>query len=87
MKNGVPDAERSHFGDRFYGVTLASSPESMDLELEDFGPPPGRGLVMLASYDDDSAALAVRTFTNEPLPLELVEHFIGVARQQLPPPP
>jgi hypothetical protein len=76
--------ERWHFGDRFYAITLASAPDSMDLELDD----PERfeqGPLMLASRDDETGDLTVRVFTDERLPLALLEQFVSEARLRLPP--
>ena len=62
MIGGVSDTterDRWHFDDRWYDVTLASVVSHLDrdgmaLELDDFGPSPGRGLVLEAFYDDDT---------------------------------
>ena len=76
--------EEWHYGDRYYGVTLASTPDSMDLELDDLGPPPARGTVLIALCDDETQMLTLRTFTDGPLALDLVERFVHLAREQLP---
>jgi hypothetical protein len=79
------EAERWHFGDRFYLLTLASTPDSMDLELDDVGPGSGRGTVLIASRDDETGAMTLRSFTDEPLAIELVEAFLAEERRTLPP--
>lgn len=57
----------------------------MDLELDDLGPAPGRGTVMIASRDDDTGELTVTVLTDEALPLSLVEQFLREAREGLAP--
>ena len=79
------ERERWHVGGRHYLVTMASTPDTMDLELEDVGPRAGRGLVLVASRNDGTAAVTVRGFSSEPLPLALVEQFLAEARHRLPP--
>jgi hypothetical protein len=74
-----------HFGGRYYGVRLASAPDSMDLELDHLGPAPEQGTVMIVSRDDNSGDMTVRVFTDQPLPLVLVEQFVSEARRRLPP--
>ena len=69
---------------RYYMVTLASTPDTMDLELEDVGPGVSRGLLLLASRNDQSGQL-VRVWTNDPLPIELLEEFMAEAQRCLPP--
>lgn len=78
------EIERWHFGDRYYGVVFAGGPDCTDLELDDLGPGLGRGSIMVASYADESGEMTVRTFTEEPLPLALVEQFVIEARLRLP---
>jgi hypothetical protein len=83
--NEEPDeVERWHVGDRYYGITLASTPSSMNLELDDLGPGPGRGLVAMASCDDDSGKLMMRFFTESSLPMALLEQFVDEAQRRLP---
>lgn len=77
------EAERWHIGDRYYGVTRASTPDSLDLELEDLGPGTGRGFVAIASMPDGSEAVTVQVVVDHPLPLELLEQFIAEARLRL----
>lgn len=72
------------FGGRHYGVTLASTATSMDLELDDLGPGVGRGLVALASYGDEAEVVTVRVLTRLPLSLGLIEQFLAEAKIQLP---
>jgi hypothetical protein len=77
------EAERWHIGDRYYGVTRASTPDSFDLELEDLGPGTGRGFVAIASMRDDGEAVTIQVVADYPLPLELLEQFIAAARNGL----
>jgi hypothetical protein len=86
MTNG--DAERWHFGDRWYATTLASwvrTRDGMGLELEDVGPAPGRGIVLEAFYDDTTGEMSFIAHVTESLPFELVGRFIVEARERLPP--
>ena len=55
----------------------------MDLELDDLGSGIGRGLVAMASCDDDSGDLVVRVFAEAGLPIAGVEQFLGEARERL----
>jgi len=83
----MSEAEREQWQacGRYYVATLASAPDSMDLELDDVGPGAGRGLVLLASRDDKSGAITIQVFSSDALPLPLVERFISEARRCLPP--
>jgi hypothetical protein len=63
-------------------VTLASSPDSSDLELEDLGPGTGRGLVAIASKRDGSDANTLQVIA-DPLPIELLDQLVAEARLQL----
>jgi hypothetical protein len=85
MPGVTTEREDWAFDGRHYMVTLASTPDTMDLELDDVAPSPSRGLVLMASRDDESGAITLRTFTSEPLALELLERFVGEAQRQLPP--
>jgi hypothetical protein len=81
-----------HYDDRYFLVTLASTPTSMDLELNEVGSAEAaarrkkgtQGPILLASCDDDSQGLTLSVFTTRPLPLELVERFVTEARRRLP---
>lgn len=77
------EADKWHIGDRYYGLTVASSPDSLDLELEDLGPGTGRGFVAIASKPDGSDNIAVQVFADQSLPIELLEGFITEARLRL----
>jgi hypothetical protein len=77
------EADRWHIGDRHYGVTAASTPDSFDLELEDLGPGTGRGFIAIASMSDGIEAVTLRVLIDHPLPLELLERFIAEARLRL----
>jgi len=82
------EAERWHFGGRWYTATLASSVTSRDgmgLELDDVAPAPGRGSVLEAFHDDTSGEMTFISYSTEPLPFELVEQFIVEARRRLRP--
>lgn len=77
--------EEWHYGDRHYLLTLVSTQESMDLELDAVGDASGaQGPVLLASCDDETQELTVAVYTDEPLPLDLLERFIAEARRLLP---
>lgn len=76
--------ERRTFEGRHYRLTLASTPETMDLELDDVGPAPGRGLIALASCDDTSHELTVRVFTDAQPPMDMLDRFLATARAELP---
>jgi hypothetical protein len=81
-------ADRWHFGDRWYAITLTSDVLTRDgvrLELDDVAPAPGRGTVLEAFYDDTTGRMTFTAFANDPLPFELVEQFITEARRRLPP--
>ncbi len=80
-----PEVERWSFGDRYYGVALASAPDSMVLELDDLGPGLARGLVMAASLSDSTGSMTVRVFTDAALPASLVQQFLSEAQVRLPP--
>ena len=67
------------------GVTFTSTPTTVDLELDDYGPGVGRGPIAHASRDDDSGEITVRVFTDSPLPLGLVEQFLAEVARTLPP--
>lgn len=77
------ESQRWHIGDRYYGVTVASTPDSFDLELDDLGPGVGRGTVAIASMPDDSREINVRVFTDGALPIEVVEQFVAEVRRRL----
>lgn len=79
----TPEAERWHIGERFYVVTFASTPDSLDLELYDVGPAVGRGTIAIASRPDGGEAINVRLFSDGPLPIEVVEQFVAEARVRL----
>ena len=79
------ERERWHIGGRHYLLTLASTPDSMELDVDDVGPGVGRGLILIASRDDASGEMTLRTFTSDPLPLQLVEKVADEARGCLPP--
>lgn len=92
MIAGVGDTterDRWHFGDRWYAVTMAgvSDPDhdGMALELDDVGPPPGRGLVLEVFRDGRTHDMTLISHTTEPLPLLLVEQFITEARRSFRP--
>lgn len=84
MAAGADPRQRWHFAGRYYLVTLASSRETMDLELDDVGPSLGRGPTLYASCADDSGAITIRALRCDPLPIELVEEFLTEARLRLP---
>lgn len=77
------ERERWHIGDRYYGVTVASTPDSSDLELDDLGPGPGRGTVAIASMPDDSKDINVMVYSDGALPIEVFEQFVAEARRRL----
>jgi len=77
--------DRWKFEDRYYMANLASTQETMDLELDDVGPGVGRGPVIYASRDDETELITVRTFTSSPLPIALLQQFINEAQSRLPP--
>jgi hypothetical protein len=78
------EVEKWTIDGRHYGLTLASTPTSMDLELDDLGPGVGQGLVALVSCDDETQELTVRVFTDRPLPNVLIEMLIADAGERLP---
>jgi len=53
-------------------VTLASTPDSLDLELDDVGPAVGRGTIAVASRPDGGDVISVRPFSDEALPIEVL---------------
>jgi hypothetical protein len=57
----------------------------MDLELDDLGPAPSRGTLMIASCPDNTDDVTVRVFTEERLPLALIDQFVREARRRLAP--
>lgn len=74
-----------HFGGRYYGVTWAGSPDSMDAELDDLAPAPERGTVArVASPDDRAIEPTFVQYEREPLPQALVEKFVQEARRGQP---
>lgn len=84
----VPESERWQFGGRWYAVTMASdvgARDGMGLELDDVAPAPGRGVALEAFHHDQTGEMTFTAFTNEPLPLDLVEQFVEQARRVLPP--
>lgn len=85
VPSGGLDRERWHFGGRYYALTLASTPETLDLELDDIGPDAGLGRVLIASTDGETGMTTLRCFTDAPLPVELLEAFLDEARRTLPP--
>ncbi|MFE6861281.1 hypothetical protein [Nocardia sp. NPDC057668] len=77
-------ADRWEYEGRFYTVTAFSDVSARDgygWELEDLGPAPGRGVVLVAFSDDTTGACTLRVFTDQPLPFALVQRFIGEAAQ------
>jgi hypothetical protein len=56
------EAERWHIGERYYSVTVASTPDSLGLELDDVGPGVGRGTIAIPSKPDTGEAINVRLF-------------------------
>ena len=84
MTTEPQEVERWHHGSRYYLARLASTPTSMDLELDDVGPGIGRGPVALAWCDDATGELVVRVFTDAPLRLGLLELVLSEARTLLP---
>jgi hypothetical protein len=73
-----------HYGGRYYLLTLASTQDSMDLELDVVGDASGaQGPALLASCDDGSEDITLSVLTAEALPIELVERFLGEARRLL----
>src|SRR4051794_34011891 len=82
---GSSDIERWHVGGRYYSVTLATSPDAIDLELDDLGPGVGRGPVAIASQPDETDEISVSVVTVDALPVELLEQFLGEARRILVP--
>jgi hypothetical protein len=70
---------------RRYRIGPVSYAEGPARELEDVGPDPARGVVMEVFHHSYSSegALAMAVFTEERLPLELVEAFISAARRSL----
>ncbi len=85
MEADPGEVERWHFGGRYYGVTMASTPDTMDLELDDLGPAPSHGLVIAASMSDATGDVTVRVFSEMPLPIALVQQFLSEAECRLPP--
>ena len=77
------ESQRWQIRDRHYGVTVASTPDSFDLELDDLGPGVGRGPVAIASMPDGSKNINVRVFTDGALPIEVIEEFVAEARRRL----
>lgn len=78
------DSDRWHFGGRWYATTLASEVLTRDgigLELDDVASALGRGPVLEAFHDDTTGALTFTAHVTDPLPLELVEQFIGEAHR------
>jgi hypothetical protein len=78
--------DRWFFAGRYYAATLASDVATRDglgLELEDVGPPPGRGLVLEAFQDDTTELFTFTAFITDPLPFALVEQFVAEARRTL----
>jgi hypothetical protein len=84
MAAGSDPRERWRFAGRYYLLTLASSPETMDLELDDVGPSLGRGPTLYASCNDATGAMTIRALTSDPLPIELLDEFLSEARLTLP---
>ena len=77
------EVERWHIGGRYYVVTVATTPDSIDLELDDLGPEVGRGTVAIASKSDASGTINLRVFPDHELPIEVVEQFTAEARYKL----
>lgn len=76
--------DRWFFAGRHYIITLASSADDMNLELDDVGPGIGRGPVAVATKPDDSKEITLSTLTSDPLPIDLISQFIGEASSRLP---
>jgi hypothetical protein len=82
------DREQWHFGERWYavsGVSEVGARDGFSLELEDIGPAPGRGVLLVAFRDDQTGETTIDSKLIESLPLELVERFLAEARLRLPP--
>lgn len=77
------EAERWHLGGRYYGLTVASTPDSFDLELEEMGPEGERETIAVASMPDGGDAISLRVFSDESMPLEVMERFTAAARRRL----
>lgn len=71
------------YGGRDCNVVLASTETTMDLELSDQAW--GGNIIAIVSRADDTGAITFESFTNDPLPIELLERFIAEARRRLPP--
>jgi hypothetical protein len=77
--------EAWHVAGRFYGVTVAGAPDSLDVELDDLGPAPERGTVARVVFPDDAPEQPTfAQYGDEPLPLALLEKFIAAARANEP---
>lgn len=77
------EAERWHIGGRYYGVTVASTPDSLHLELDDLGPGVGRGTIAIASKPDGSSTINVRVFAEWSVPIDVVDQFLSEPRRRL----
>jgi len=82
------DPLRWEFDGRHYSVTKFSDVATRDgygWELWDEGPPPARGQILEAFWDDTTGLFTFTALTTEPLPFGLVEHFVTQARVGVPP--
>jgi hypothetical protein len=83
--SGTPESDKWFFAGRWYAATVASDAmrDGLGLELDDIAPSPGRGLVLEAFRSDTTGETSFTALTTEPLPLDLVERFVGEARRVL----
>jgi hypothetical protein len=73
---------------RYYAVTAFSDVAARDgygWELEDVAPAPGLGPLAEAFLDDTTGKFTFRSFTDRPLPFEVIERFVSEASQGVPP--
>jgi hypothetical protein len=73
---------------RYYAVTAFSDVATRDgygWELEDVAPAPGLGTLAEAFLDDTTGKFTFRSFTDRPLPFEVIERFVREASQGVPP--
>lgn len=69
-----------HYDGRYYLLTTGTEPDAYYWELEDAAPTPGRGIVLMARRADADGSVTVSTYTEDPLPIELVHRFVSEIR-------
>lgn len=81
--NATPD--RWEYDGRHYLVDRCgdTSKYGFGWELEDVAPTPGRGVVLEAYLEGATGTALFRSYTDQPLPLALVERFVTEAAPDL----